>query len=203
MTDSPLSPGPDRPGFTYAAVGATRDAARTMPDSGPREGWTNNWREGPWGFRTLRVSTRIGRGGAVFAAASEALMEWRMHREMGVVVDTAVARAVTGAEVTVGLGVGRARVHAPCRVVWTVEEERRTGWAYGTLPGHPVSGEEAFLVDRENDGTVRLTVLAFSRPDVGWTRAAGPLLRLFQYGYARRCGRFLTRIARRAQQARE
>lgn len=167
-----------RPGFTYAAVGATAGDA------------------GPEGFRALRVSTRLGRGRAVFTAASAALMEWRMHREMGVVVTTRAPRAVPGADVTVGLGAGPLRVHAPCRVVWAREEERFAGWAYGTLPGHPVSGEEAFFTELDEDGTVRLTVAAFSRPNVHWTRAAGPLLRGFQYGYARRCGQVLAKIVR-------
>lgn len=172
--------------FTYDAVGATAAAVRSAADE-PR----------PAGFRSLRVSTRIGRGGAVFTAAAAALTEWRMHREMGVTMDTREARAVAGADVVVGLGAGRLRLHAPCRVVWSVSEQRSAGWAYGTLPGHPVSGEEAFFLSLEEDGEVRFTVLAFSRPDAAWTRAAGPLLRWFQRGYARRCGRVLAGIAQR------
>ncbi|HEV8560641.1 MAG TPA: DUF1990 family protein [Actinophytocola sp.] len=43
---------------------------------------------------------------------------------------------------------------APGRVVHVVEEEHRRGFAYGTLPGHPECGEEAFLLERHADGTV-------------------------------------------------
>lgn len=150
----------------------------------------------PAGFRTLRVSSRVGRGDAEFAVAADAVMTWRLHRTAGVRFGTDAVRAAPGVEVVVGLGVGALRTHAPCRVVWTVEEERRTGWAYGTLPGHPVRGEEAFVVVHDEDGTVLLEVLAFSLPASWLTVAAGPLLPVFQRWYARRCGRVLRRLVR-------
>ncbi|WP_107097797.1 DUF1990 family protein [Streptomyces sp. WMMB 322] len=150
----------------------------------------------PEGFRTLRVSSTVGRGDAAFAAAADAVMTWRLHRTAGVRFGTGATRAAEGVKVVVGLGAGPLRLHAPCRVVWTVEEERRTGWAYGTLPGHPVRGEEAFVVVQNEDGTVRLEVLAFSLPSSWFTVAAGPLLPVFQRWYARRCGRVLRRLVR-------
>lgn len=45
-----------------------------------------------------------------------------------------------------GVGAGPLRLRAPCRVVYTVTESRRRGFAYGTLPGHPECGEEAFVI---------------------------------------------------------
>ncbi|WP_432109329.1 DUF1990 family protein [Streptomyces sp. AA1529] len=150
----------------------------------------------PPGFRALRVRIPLGTGGAVFAAAARALLEWRMHRAMGVRLEADAGRAAPGVRVTVGLGVGALRVGGPCRVVWAVEEERRAGWAYGTLPGHPQRGEEAFLVEHAPDGAVRLTVRAYSVPAVWWTRAAGPVLPVLQRGYGLRCGQVLRRLAR-------
>lgn len=58
-------------------------------------------------------------------------------------------------------------VSAPVRVVYVVDESNRKGFGYGTLPGHPQSGEESFIVERTPDGSVWLTVTAFSRPG-GW-----------------------------------
>ena len=112
-------------------------------------------------------------------------------------MDTPAESAVPGAVVVVGLGVGPLRLHAPCRVVWAVDGPDRAGWGYGTLPGHPASGEESFVVERDPEGTVWLTVAAFSRPAVWWTRAAGPLLPVLQKLYARRCGQVLRRLVRR------
>ncbi|MEU3349692.1 DUF1990 domain-containing protein [Streptomyces sp. NPDC006700] len=160
--------------FTYEEVGATREQGHCPP-----------------GFHPLRVRTRIGEGGEVFRRASEAVMTWEMHRALGVGIEASAERAAPGTEVTVSLaGVLR----APCRVVWTAEETRLTGWAYGTLPGHPECGEEAFLVNRTGDGTVWLTVTAFSRAAKWYTRAAGPFTRAFQHTYAHRCGTTLRRL---------
>jgi uncharacterized protein (UPF0548 family) len=80
--------------------------------------------------------------------------------------------------------------------VWTVHEERRAGFAYGTLGGHPESGEESFVVELRPDGTVWFTITAFSRPARWYTRLAGPLVPVAQRWYARRLGRTLRRIAR-------
>ncbi|GAA2620622.1 DUF1990 domain-containing protein [Streptomyces axinellae] len=177
MSDERDGPPPSSP-FTYAPVGGTVHGG--LPPGRPG----------------LRVRTRLGGGEAVFRAACDAVMEWRMHRAMGVRVAADAGRAAPGVAVTVGLGVGRVRVYGPCRVVWAVEEERRAGWAYGTLPGHPVRGEEAFVVERHEDGSVWLTVSAFSKPHAWWTRALLPLVRVFQGAYAHRCGQVLRRLSR-------
>ncbi|CAM5448485.1 hypothetical protein SANTM175S_08391 [Streptomyces antimycoticus] len=50
-------------------------------------------------------------------------------------------------------------------------------------------------MELEPDGSVVLTVTAFSRPDSWLCRAGGPLVPLFQRAYARRCGRVLRRWA--------
>ncbi|UGY94852.1 DUF1990 family protein [Streptomyces gobiensis] len=162
--------------FSYAETGATQRGER------------------PAGYRHLHVRTRLGAGEGCFRTAARAVLEWRMHRAMGVTVDADAEQAAESVRVVVGLGVGWLRVHGPCRVVWAVEEERRAGFGYGTLPGHPEVGEEAFVVSAEEDGSVWLTVSSFSVPGVWWTRAAGPLITLFQRAYARRCGRVLRHL---------
>src|SRR5262245_5631134 len=62
--------------------------------------------------------------------------------------------AEPGAVVVTGLRLGGVWVLFPCRVVWTVDEADRGGFADGTLPGHPESGEEAFVVERDEAGAV-------------------------------------------------
>ncbi|MCW2761725.1 MAG: hypothetical protein JWR85_1926 [Marmoricola sp.] len=71
-------------------------------------------------------------------------------------------------------------MNAPVRVVYRVDEERRKGFAYGTLPGHPESGEEAFVVELREDEQVTLTISAFSRPASRLARLGGPLTRIIQ-----------------------
>ncbi|MCZ9337436.1 DUF1990 domain-containing protein, partial [Streptomyces sp. TRM76130] len=132
-----------------------------------------------------------GEGEPVFRRAAEALLTWEMHRAVGVGLDAGAERAAPGVDVTVTLA---GMIKAPCRVVWTVEERRRAGWAYGTLAGHPECGEEAFVVDRTGDGTVWLTVTAFSRPVKWYAKAGGAAARGLQHAYARRCGAVLRRL---------
>jgi hypothetical protein len=43
---------------------------------------------------------------------------------------------------------------APCRIVAVVDEPLRFGFAYGTLPGHPESGEEAFIIDNTDQAVI-------------------------------------------------
>ena len=71
-------------------------------------------------------------------------------------------------------------VSAPVRVVYVVDEGRRRGFAYGTLPGHPESGEEAFVVEHLEDDTVRFAITAFSRPATLLAKLGGPVSRLVQ-----------------------
>ena len=60
-----------------------------------------------------------------------------------------------------GFGVGPFRINAPCEVVWVRrpvpgDGPQSAGFGYGTLPGHPVRGEEAFEVEIDAQGRVYL-----------------------------------------------
>jgi uncharacterized protein (UPF0548 family) len=143
----------------------------------------------PAGYHHLHHRSEIGVG--VFDAAAEAVLTFAMHRHLGVRVTTAADRAAPGVRITVGLG----PVSAPCEVVWTVREPDRAGFGYGTLPGHPERGEEAFVVERDADGRVWFTVTAFARPARWYTRLAQPGVPLFQRLYARRCAHVLRRLS--------
>ncbi|MFP7760650.1 DUF1990 family protein [Marisediminicola sp. LYQ85] len=82
-------------------------------------------------------------------------------------------------------------VTANVRVVYVVNEPDRVGFAYGTLAGHPESGEEAFIVERGDDGSVWLAISAFSRPSTWYWRALFIPLRIAQALYTRRYLRVL------------
>lgn len=79
----------------------------------------------------------------------------------------------------------------PARVVYVVDEPDRKGFAYGTLPGHPERGEEAFIVERRADGSVWLVIRAFSRPSNAFFWAAYPALRMLQAVFTARYERAL------------
>ena len=85
---------------------------------------------------------------------------------------------------------GPFHVGAPVRVVYVIDTPARKGFAYGTLPGHPESGEEAWMLDQSDDGSVWLTIRAFSRPSSMWW-AVYPVLRIVQAVFTRRYERAL------------
>lgn len=151
----------------YADVGATRAA---VLDGAPL----------PAGWHHLRARSRVGHGPAALAAAGECVRGWGMHRGAGITITADAPRADVGVTVVAGIGVGLLRLAAPCRVLWTVDEPGRRGFGYGTLPGHPELGEEAFVVDLDAAGDVWFTLVAFSRPARWYTRLAGPAGRLAQ-----------------------
>ncbi|MEJ7755040.1 MAG: DUF1990 family protein [Nocardioidaceae bacterium] len=64
--------------------------------------------------------------------------------------------------------------------------------AYGTLTGHPATGEERFDVRIDAAGTVVAEVTAFSRPARWYTRIGSPVSRLVQRAVVRRYLRALS-----------
>jgi uncharacterized protein (UPF0548 family) len=104
------------------------------------------------------------------------------------------ALVVPGDSAVLRIPFGPIRVSAPARVVYVIDEPKRKGFAYGTLPGHPEDGEEAFIVEQQDDGSVWLRIRAFSRPANPWWWAVYPVLRVTQEFYTRRYERALAGI---------
>jgi uncharacterized protein (UPF0548 family) len=153
-----------------------RDAPLTYADVGA----TARGDSLPHGYHHLHRSQLVGKGPDCFAAAAASLMAWRVHERAGLAVVASTAVVRTAAIVVLTLAVGPLRIAAPCLLVYVVDEERTKGFGYGTLAGHPESGEEAFVVRRHDDDTVTFTVTAFSRPARWYARLGAPLTRRFQ-----------------------
>lgn len=83
-------------------------------------------------------------------------------------------------------GSGPFQVSAPVRVVYVLDERKRKGFAYGTIAGHPVNGEESFVIEFRDDDSVWITVRTFSRPASRWWWLAYPVLRVTQEVIMRR-----------------
>ena len=86
-------------------------------------------------------------------------------------------------------------ITAPCRVVYVIDEPARRGFAYGTLRGHPESGEESFVVSIDEEGQVLFTVRAFTRPGTLLARVSGPVGRIVQHLITERYVRAMRRLA--------
>ena len=153
--------------------------------------------EQPAGFHHDQRSVVLGRGSRPFRRAVEGLQTWQAHRLPGVRVFPEHAEIRSGTMVVVTIGTPLFALAAPCRIVEVVDDPARWGFAYGTLPGHPEQGEEAFVVSMGDDEEVRFEVTAFSRPGDPVVRLSGPVGRQLQNigarGYVRALQRFVHR----------
>lgn len=139
-----------------------------------------------------RVAPRLRASGGVLADLDPLLrgLRRRVRREQRSCVSPA-------SEVTVGIrtlitarefGVS---IREPVDVVEVVQTSDRVGFAYRTLAGHPVSGEEAFIVHRDREHVV-LTIRSLTRAaDHSRWRFAFPFLLLAQKVARRRYMRAL------------
>ncbi|GAA2458667.1 DUF1990 family protein [Agromyces soli] len=132
------------------------------------------------GFDSSEVSRTIGDGDALWHRAAVDLLRWRVKTRSGFRVPGG-AVATPGARLVIRAGLLRWSVDEPVEVIAVVDEPDRVGFAYVTRPGHPLEGEEAFVLDRTADGAITLTVRSRSRaaPQGTWRRAY-PLLRIAQ-----------------------
>jgi uncharacterized protein (UPF0548 family) len=159
--------------FTYAPVGAT--------SVGP-----------PAGFAWFERSTKLVRRD--FDAAALDLFMWRLHGRAGLRVEASDAPLRQDTVVLMRLGVGPASLRIPCRVVYVINETELRGFAYGTLPGHPEAGEERFMLHHHPDGSIGLTISAFSRSASRLAKLGGPVSRTFQGLMTHRYIRALDRL---------
>ena len=112
---------------TYLEVGLTRSSAL------------------PAGYRHDRLSVQVGSGDIAWQQAKDAIRGWKGHAHAGVTLTPFDAPLHEGTTVIASRTLGPVTILAPCRVVYVIDEESRFGFAYGTLPGHPERGEEAFM----------------------------------------------------------
>ena len=113
-------------------------------------------------YRRSEVSAVVGSGDTVWARVASELLLWKVKTASGFDVDS-TGPASPGDLLNVTARLFGATVVEPVEVVTVVQEPGRVGFAYRTMPGHPVSGEEAFIVHRHGD-EVHLTIRSLTQP---------------------------------------
>jgi uncharacterized protein (UPF0548 family) len=186
-----------------AGVTLTGSWGSRWPDGGSNgssnSGSGADRRTGSVGYRAYERSEFVANGSAVWDFASAEVLRWGVKTRSGFCVEARSPSAigvdrpmvVAGDRYWLVARLGPLRVREPVLVVAVVDKPDRKGFAYGTLAGHPVSGEEAFVVDRREDGSVWLTIRSLTRPASGPWRAAYPAALLAQRWYRRRYFRAL------------
>lgn len=120
------------------------------------------WPATPDGFARSEVSAVIGTGHEVWTRATWDLLRWRVKTVSGFIVEPA-APVSRGDRPMIMVRVLGLTVVEPVEVVAVIDQPDRVGFAYRTLPGHPLEGEEAFILHRDGD-RIRLTVRSLTRP---------------------------------------
>ena len=179
MTGRRIAPG----GLNYEGIGSTEHG------------------RAPAGVECLITQAHLGQGIAAYRRAVQGLLTWQLQKGAGLRVRAESDVVVPGTRVVSGFGIGPFRINAPCEVVWVRRPvagggPQSAGFGYGTLPGHPVRGEEAFEICIDEHGLVQIQITAFGVPS-NWFYAAG--------GALTRCARALvtSRYLRSAQELAE
>jgi uncharacterized protein (UPF0548 family) len=147
----------------------------------------------PPGYAHGERTATVGTGRAAFERVAAAIFDWRLQRGIGLRVRASGPPTAVGAVVVLTAGLPSFGYDIPCRVVWARTDGDERGFGYGSLPGHPESGEECFVVTLRPDGAVVFTTRVFSRLASPLARLGGPVSRLVQRaaieGYVAAAGR--------------
>ncbi|WES63958.1 DUF1990 domain-containing protein [Microbacter sp. GSS18] len=142
------------------------------------------WRERPAGYRAWERSTDIGAGEQLWDWATLEVLRWGVKTRSGFTV-TPDRRVSPGDRPVITAHPFGLSIREPVEVVDVIETDTRVGFASRTLPQHPVSGEEAFIIERAGD-KVTLTIRSLTRASETWRwRVVYPLLLAAQV-FARR-----------------
>lgn len=153
--------------FTYPDVGATRED------------------RAPAGFEHDHNRQQLGSGAAAFAAGCAAIRAWTMFPPPLTYIEPLPIPIREGELAGVLVrALGLWWLNA-ARIAYVIDEPRRFGFAYGTVPGHVESGEERFLVEWLADDSVWYDLRAFSRPRYWPVRAGKPVARILQRRFGR------------------
>ena len=170
---------------TLAQIEAYRAAQQALPFTYPSVGATREGGPTPRGFDRDRNRQRLGVGEATFRAARAAIRAWRMFpRPLATIEPPGIPIAEGETAVVVVRLFGLWFVNS-ARIVYVIDEPRRFGFAYGTLPGHAERGEERFLVEWLDDDSVWYDLDALSKPHYWAAQLAYPLTRRIQRRFAR------------------
>ena len=173
--------------YNYPEIGATK---RTDTPTSMRRG-----------YRASEERIHIGSGQRRWEHAWKETLSWGIQRKSGYTVlpihppqphpgapsaphaaEPTPELAREGMEVLLQKRFGPLRLKMPVRVVYTIDEPARKGFAFGTLKGHPVSGEAAFIVQRNPDDSVWFTLRSLSGPGKGLWLFAHPMVLLLRTG---------------------
>ena len=170
---------PDR-----SAIRQFLDRAKDQSFSYPEVGATKG--TPPPGYNVDHNRTKLGSGVETFERAKQAVREWKMFDFPWVDLcwpDTPIEVGQNVAILASHLGFYSLNAS---RIVYTIDQPDRYGFAYGTLTEHGEIGEERFSVELHAEtGEVWYDLLAFSRPGHILAKLGYPISRRLQHEFAK------------------
>lgn len=127
----------------------------------------------------------LGHGTEVWQAARRAIQSWKMFPGGWAFIQPENVPVRQGETLAMVIHLFGLYWLNPCRIVYTIEEEKRFGFAYGTLPGHIECGEERFSVEWLADNSVWYNLKAFSHPRTLLIKFGYPVARRYQRRFVR------------------
>lgn len=149
-----------------ASYGASEYAYRGVGSllNGPR----------PTGYRSNKERHRLASGDAAWRTARASIADWVPFSMPWVLIEPPGAPVEVGTAVAVGVRLGGLTFGGVCRINAVIDEPDRFGLTYGTTR-HVASGEEMFLVSRDDNGDIWFTIDVFARPAVWYTWVGRPI----------------------------
>jgi len=171
----------DRP--SDEAISSLLNSQRQLPFTYEAAG---DWSAPPRGYTIDHNRTKLGEGLPTFKRAIEGINRWEMFNIAWLRLCWPNAQVEADSTVAVlAHHFGFWSLHA-CRVVDVIDEDRKFGFTYGTLPEHAERGQERFTVEwRTEDDSVWYDILAYSRPNHLLASLGYPMTRMLQKRFAR------------------
>lgn len=130
-------------------------------------------------------AVRLGRGEAVWKKAKRALRNWKQFPEGWTRIYPEFIPLQRGEQIVIIIRLLGLWWINSTRIVYTIDQPNRFGFAYGTLPGHVEQGEELFVVEYHQNGEVYYRIRAFSKPGHWLVQLVYPLARWLQRRFSR------------------
>jgi len=179
-----------------SAIATFRQLNTTAPFSYTSIGASATGR--PPGYRVDHNRIHLGFGEDVWRRARIALHRWEMFPAPWAAIRPDDEPIQPGLTLTMLAHACGLWWMSGCRIAYVIEESapvRRSGFAYGTLTSHVEQGEECFMIEMLEDGSVWYDLRAFSRPRFWPVRLTWPLARRLQKRFVRESLATLRRIA--------
>lgn len=133
----------------------------------------------PSGYNHDKNKCLLGQGKSTFLVAKEAINQWVMFPAPWTKIYPGTPFELNK-EVVVLFRLFGVWWFNSSRVLYTINEPHRYGFAYGTLAQHVEKGEEVFWVELDAEGNVWYRIEAFSQPKAWHVKLFKPLARYHQ-----------------------